>query len=927
MTIRQVAYLRTEAGGDVESLITRHVYNTAGQLTEQWDARLPTPHTRHIHSLSGKTVQIASVDSGSRVSLFGLAGEVLRHWDLRGNHWRNTYDDQLRPLSMEENGQPDVDTFTYADASADSAHNLRGQLIRQVDVSGAIEFNSFNLQGQSLAERRTIADSGTFVSHRTYSALGALLTQTDAGEHQQHLRYDIAGQLNRVMLQLKNGQPQSVLQDAQYNAAGQIEVQIAGNGVCSQWTYDPADGRLCTLKSGKPQQALQQDLQYSYDRMGNILRIEDHTLPTVYFANQRVEGLREYAYDSLYRLISANGFEAEVPHLQPGLPELVHPIDPGRRYGYREHYTYDAGNNLVKLCHQRDGNHFTLHLRIDPGSNRGVRLKPGDPEPEFDKCFDPNGNQLYLQDGAQPLSWNARDQLAKVTLLSHSNGLADDEETYLYSQGERVCKRHITHTPSLTHSHEILYLPGLDIHTRDDGRVLHVITLPLAFGSVRCLHWDKGLPLDLEPDQLRYGLDDHLGSCTRELDRHGALISLEFYYPFGGTAWWAARSEVEADYKTIRYSGKEMDRCGLYYYGARYYAPWLWRWICPDPAGDVDGLNLYVFVGNNPVCFVDINGEIKLPTVADFNAAMDRLITSENASYARRRQSRAVHHLKSQIASDVLRQINILGLTQRRTQDASQQLETMGSGSAVALSTARRTGVLVAGKALSYGAGILVGLGAQALGVAAPGVGNAVGVAIGLSAKIAVSAAVDFVAERTGLSASVNLKTSKLTADKIIKKAEYKTMELTDYIAAKYRNMNLSSQKSQLKLTKEATTMAASEILKATLAHMPSEAVSAMSSGVGIAMGIPEIVNETRGALRGKSDEKMDQFEQGIIELQGAITSGMNNIIEKANALSITQIGGIEIEALKDKTNESVGLLGDLLQKVRAHGKGHRVAA
>lgn len=251
----------------------------------------------------------------------------------------------------------------------------------------------------------------------------------------------------------------------------------------------------------------------------------------------------------------------------------------------------------------------------------------------------------------------------------------------------------------------------------------------------------------------------------------------------------------------------------------------------------------------------------------------------------------------------------------------------MGSGSAVALSTARRTGVLVAGKALSYGAGILVGLGAQALGVAAPGVGNAVGVAIGLSAKIPASAAVDFVAERTGLSASVNLKTSKLTADKNIKKAEYRTMELTDYIAAKYRNMNFSSQKSQLKLTKEATTMAASEILKATLAHMPSEAVSAMSSGVGIAMGIPEIINETRGALRGKSDEKMDQFEQGIIELQGAITSGMNNIIEQANALSITQIGGIKIEALKDKTNESVGLLGDLLQKVRAHGKGHRVAA
>lgn len=95
-------------------------------------------------------------------------------------------------------------------------------------------------------------------------------------------------------------------------------------------------------------------------------------------------------------------------------------------------------------------------------------------------------------------------------MLTHSNGLADDGESYLYSQGERVCKRHVTHTRSMTHSREVLYLPGLDIHTRDDGRVLHVITLPLAFGSVRCLHWASGGPGDLEPDQLRYSLDDHL---------------------------------------------------------------------------------------------------------------------------------------------------------------------------------------------------------------------------------------------------------------------------------------------------------------------------------------------------------------------------------------------------------------------------------
>jgi RHS repeat-associated protein len=41
------------------------------------------------------------------------------------------------------------------------------------------------------------------------------------------------------------------------------------------------------------------------------------------------------------------------------------------------------------------------------------------------------------------------------------------------------------------------------------------------------------------------------------------------------------------------------DSSGLCYYGARYLAPWLTRWINPDSAGAVDGLNLYIYVGNN----------------------------------------------------------------------------------------------------------------------------------------------------------------------------------------------------------------------------------------------------------------------------------------------------------------------------------------
>src|SRR5690606_16697211 len=68
------------------------------------------------------------------------------------------------------------------------------------------------------------------------------------------------------------------------------------------------------------------------------------------------------------------------------------------------------------------------------------------------------------------------------------------------------------------------------------------------------------------------------------------------------------KNQIEVTLKTYRYSGQERDATGLYYYGARYYPPWLCRWLNPDPGGTIDGLNLYAFVGGNPVTKVDVGG-------------------------------------------------------------------------------------------------------------------------------------------------------------------------------------------------------------------------------------------------------------------------------------------------------------------------------
>lgn len=601
LPVRQVAYLRTVAEDTATALITRQHHDHAGRLVEQWDARLSVPCLISVHSLVGVLLKSASVDAGWRLNLPGLAGEPLQRWDARDAHWRTTFDEQLRVVEVEENGE-DVDTFSYADAAADAGHNQRGQLLEQQDRSGLLRTDSFALTGQPLTETRTFSDGQAFTSQRWFSPLGAVLEQTDAGGHRQQSRYGLAGQLKQTHLQI-NGKNdwQAVLLDAQYNAADQITEQLAGNQLRSQWTYDPADGRLHTQSSRKDGGAVLQDFEYFYDPVGNITRIEDHAFQPRYFANQLIDGHRDFTYDSLYRLTSATGYDDAPPSDIPGLPQ---PSDPGNRLNYTQTYQYDHGGNLIELCHVRAGNNYTRRMRIDPNSNRGVRWKPGDAEPEFDKLFDRHGNlqAIYL---GRPLSWTARDELEQVILLARENHNSDAER-YEYSQGMRVFKRYEYLAANAEHFHQVRYLPGLEIRTRDNGEELHVISV----GNVRCLHWRAKKPKAIDIDQLRYSLEDHLGSCVLELDQQAQLVSQEGYYPFGETAWMAIHSTLEVSYRFIRYSGKEMDVSGLYYYGARYYAPWLQRWVSTD-AELADGLNLYAFVGNNPMRFVDPDGNTR----------------------------------------------------------------------------------------------------------------------------------------------------------------------------------------------------------------------------------------------------------------------------------------------------------------------------
>ncbi|KLP61160.1 insecticidal toxin SepC/TccC, partial [Enterobacter genomosp. O] len=210
--------------------------------------------------------------------------------------------------------------------------------------------------------------------------------------------------------------------------------------------------------------------------------------------------------------------------------------------------------------------------------------------------------------------WNARNELQAVTPVVR-DGDRDDRESYRYgAQSQRVLKVSVQKTGSGVQTRRVVYLPGLELRSTHRGDAeterLQVMTAGEAGrAQVRVLHWTSGRPDGISNDQVRYSHDNLTGSSGLEVDGDGRVISMEEYYPYGGTAVWTARSAAEADYRTVRHSGKERDATGLYYYGYRYCQPWSGRWLSADPAGTVDGLNLFRMCRNNPVTLKDEEGK------------------------------------------------------------------------------------------------------------------------------------------------------------------------------------------------------------------------------------------------------------------------------------------------------------------------------
>lgn len=587
----------------------------------------------------GRALHQTSMDSGERWTLPDVGGATAYQWDSR-ERIRYAYDGLHRPVEEWLSIGGAAETLFLSKqwgelAPAAQSHNLRGQLWKSYDPAGLFEAVDHDFTGKLIEGRRqltakydrTIAwpvanpdallDPETFRTRARYDALGRpmQLYSPDTPSipaSEIALGYDEGGRLSQVSAKLRGAAAATSFVDGiDYNEKGQRLAIRYGNGLTTRYEYEADTFRLRRLTTTRAGGPVLQDLRYVYDPVANIVSQTDAAQQATYFAGAVAVPGGTYEYDALYRLTRALGREqigqnAPASEWDIERSGQILPGDAQAMQPYDERYEYDLVGNILNLIHNASSggqfiNRWTRSYTYEDKTNRLGSTRTGNTTVGY--AYNPHGS-MQAMPHLELMEWDPAEHLQHIR-----QGTTD--AYYSYDDTGRRVRKVLEKQGGLREVR--LYLGAFEIFRRyQNGKLL------LERETQHVMDDQKRIALvdtctvggdDSPPQLIRYQLANHLGSAAIEADHLGAVITYEEYHPFGTTSWQAGRTLAEVSLKRYRYSGLERDEeSGFGYHGARYFAPWLGRWIASDPAGLVDGPNVYAYATNNPVVLHDPNG-------------------------------------------------------------------------------------------------------------------------------------------------------------------------------------------------------------------------------------------------------------------------------------------------------------------------------
>jgi RHS repeat-associated protein len=474
-----------------------------------------------------------------------------------------------------------TDCFTYLDDynefdairyGYDGGANGIGRRTSMTDPSGSTSW-TYDARGRLTQESKVISGSGTFLTQWAYNAADQVTSMTypggNAGQAGEVVSY--AYHLQGALNTLTGGN--SYVTGTSYDAAGRALLRSLGNSRNTQYTYyawSSQGGRLQTLKTGtgNPVTPTLQSLAYSYDAIGNPSSIVDYLAG----GTQTLS----FSYDALNRLSTAQAV---------GGTEGPYALE---TYGYdaaNGNLTSKAGVGIGYNTQAAGCPHGALskeHAATSAGMNS--------------YCYDPNGNMTRRTIGGvnYSMTYNAENRMTGMTGTGVSASFVYDGD------GARV--------QGVVGGATVAYV-GAHYEWTSAGNTRYYYA-----GLVRVAMQRASYAAD---NGVFYLLGDHLGSTSVIANSSGGQHSEQMYKPWGEKRYPTGASALLTTY---RFTGQRQESGlgpsggeGLYYYGARWFDPYLGRFVQADtivPGGDPKSWDRYAYVLNNPLRWVDPTGHV-----------------------------------------------------------------------------------------------------------------------------------------------------------------------------------------------------------------------------------------------------------------------------------------------------------------------------